>query len=297
MSCSNNKMVSICIPTYNGEKYLQEALDSVKKQTYQHIEVIISDDNSSDNTLRICEKFKKEVNFSVYIYHHVPSGIGANWNYSVQKAKGEYIKFLFQDDLLESNCLEKMIDVFNNNEGVQFVACKRNFINNNKSISDEEMSNWIKKYSNLQIQLEDLLDFESNLYYLNKNIFKRSDFFQSPLNKIGEPTTVMFKKEIMNSIGVFNNDLKQILDYEYWYRVLLKYKIIIINEPLVSFRIHDSQETNVNRNRIIKDYEKYEDFQLNKLFFYLNNTRKRKLLIKKYPILQNIFKLYYKIRY
>jgi glycosyltransferase involved in cell wall biosynthesis len=89
-----NSLVSICIPTYNGKKYLNEALESVKSQVYKNIEVIISDDNSTDSTLEICNKFKHEVDFPVYIYSHKPSGIGANWNYIIEKANGDFIKFL-----------------------------------------------------------------------------------------------------------------------------------------------------------------------------------------------------------
>lgn len=295
MSCSNNKMVSICIPTYNGEKYLQEALDSVKKQTYQHIEVIISDDNSSDNTLRICEKFKKEVNFPVYIYHHVPSGIGANWNNCVEKSNGEYIKFLFQDDILENNCIEEMLKVFQKNEAIKLVASKRKFINNNTSIAPIEINSWIRMFSNLQSQFEK--DNGEDYYVIDKNLFKRDDFFEYPLNKIGEPSVVMFKKDIINKIGLFNNDLKQILDYEYWYRILSKYQIAIINKSLVSFRIHDSQETNVNRNRRINDYDYYEKFQINKLFFLISSKRKKELLIKHSSLFKFIYSIYNKIRY
>ena len=99
-SIESNKLplVSICIPTYNGEAYLQEALDSIQNQDYQNLEVVISDDNSSDNTVSIIQKFKNEVDFSVTIISHTPKGIGANWNNCIKHAAGTYIKFLFQDE-------------------------------------------------------------------------------------------------------------------------------------------------------------------------------------------------------
>ena len=84
-------LISICIPTYNGENYILEALNSIKNQSYKNIEVIISDDNSNDKTLQICEKFKSEVDFPVYIYNHLPNGIGSNWNNCILKSKGDYI--------------------------------------------------------------------------------------------------------------------------------------------------------------------------------------------------------------
>ncbi len=127
-----NSLVSICIPTYNGEKYLQEALDSVKAQTYKNIEVIISDDVSKDRTLEICERFKNEVNFPVYIYHHQPAGIGANWNNCIEKASGEYIQFLFQDDILHPICIEEKLKYLKQNN-LKAVCCKREIIDENGS--------------------------------------------------------------------------------------------------------------------------------------------------------------------
>ncbi|MCG2794067.1 MAG: glycosyltransferase [Weeksellaceae bacterium] len=66
-------LISVCIPTYNGAKYLQVVLDSVKAQTYKNIEVIISDDDSQDQTLDIYREFQSEVDFPVYIYYHDPN--------------------------------------------------------------------------------------------------------------------------------------------------------------------------------------------------------------------------------
>ena len=94
MATEKKGLVSVCIPTYNGAPFLQEALDSVSQQTYRNIEVIISDDASNDKTLEIIQDFKAKASFPVSIYHHEPKGIGANWNNCIRKANGKFIKFL-----------------------------------------------------------------------------------------------------------------------------------------------------------------------------------------------------------
>ncbi|MFM6261102.1 glycosyltransferase, partial [Planktothrix sp.] len=99
-------LVSVCIPTYNGDKYLTEALSSVVDQTYPHLEIIISDDSSTDKTLEIIESFQKNCSWKVSLFQHEQYGLAKNWNYCISQAHGKYIKFLFQDDLLEPNCLE-----------------------------------------------------------------------------------------------------------------------------------------------------------------------------------------------
>ena len=273
----NNGLVSICIPTYNGATFLQEALDSIKRQTYKNIEVIISDDASSDESLIIIEKFKKGVSFSITIYHHEPSGIGANWNHCIKKANGSFIKYLFQDDVLHPDCIEKIVQVFKQNPQLGLVACKRDFIIEGKPY--DTINDWINKYGNLQEQ------FEKNepITYLDTSLFKRKDFLSSPMNKIGEPPTVMFKKSILKKVGYFDESLKQILDYVFYYRVLKHYPIAIINEPLVSFRIHEAQATNVNRNQPILDYQLYDRI-LYKEFYNLLHPSIQLKLAKKYSI-------------
>ena len=68
-----SKLVSICLPTYNGARYLEETLYSICAQTYQNFEVIISDDASIDNTIKLIEEFKKQSDFPVCVLHHTPS--------------------------------------------------------------------------------------------------------------------------------------------------------------------------------------------------------------------------------
>lgn len=262
--------ISICIPTYNGEKYLEEALESVQLQTFRDFEVIVSDDDSSDDTLKIVEKFKEKVDFQVHIFHHKPDGIGANWNNSIRQANGEYIKFLFQDDVLMPNCLEKMLKAFEKHKNLGLIASKRTFILNCETV-DTKQEIWLMKYKNLQVQYAD----DNNDVFLNKSIFKRLDFKKSPLNKIGEPSVVMFRKSIVGKVGWFDVDLKQILDYEYWYRILKKKPILILNEPLVKFRIHPGQETQKNKSKKINDYELY-NYILYKNYFWLLNYKYQK---------------------
>jgi glycosyltransferase involved in cell wall biosynthesis len=276
-------LVSICIPTFNGEKYLQETLNSIREQTYCNIEVIVSDDKSMDKTLDIIEKFKFQSKFPVFIYHHKPKGIGANWNNCIKKSNGEFIKFLFQDDVMEQNCIEEMISIYDENPAVGLIASKRSFIIEQNAVG-ENTNNWIKKYEDLQ---KKLVKEETDVLILDKLIFKRDDFRKQPFNKIGEPSVVLFRKDIVNKIGYFRTDLKQVLDYEFWYRILKEQPILIINKPLVKFRIHQDQATNENSKKHIKDYSLYDKI-LYKEYFNLVNEENRLRLEYKFSIVSKI---------
>jgi len=280
--------VSVCIPTYNGEKYLKESLESIKKQTFKNIEVIISDDQSKDNTLKIAHEFKQEVDFPVSIYTHQPQGIGANWNHCIEKAEGTYIKFLFQDDILYDTCIEEMVEIYTKYPEIGLVACKRDFIID-PDMKSEQTEIWIEKYKDLQIDYE---LFNESIYYLTKNVFGEISFLDGHRNKIGEPSCVMFRKDITKSIGLFDVRLKQILDYEYWYRILKDNPIIVINKPLAAFRIHGNQATHVNSTAEINDYNTYHRILHTEYYHYLHDSLKKSLdhefsknnMLKKYIV-------------
>jgi glycosyltransferase involved in cell wall biosynthesis len=270
----SNPLVSICIPTFNGAPFLQEAMESVKNQTYNEIEVVVSDDASTDNTLAIISKFKEEVAFPVTIVSHKPNGIGANWNNCLKNAQGPFIKFLFQDDVLMPTCVEEMVAVFTQHPHLGLVCCKREFIVEKEK--SNEIEEWIYKFKNLQVQFEE----EKPITIIDKTLFQRKDFLDSPMNKIGEPPTVLFKKEMLQQVGFFDENLKQILDYVFYYRILKNYPIAIINKPLVKFRIHKEQATNVNRNKPIADYEIYKKILYKEFLPLLHPSHKKKLVLK-----------------
>ena len=272
-------LVSVCVPTFNGYQYIAEALQSIEHQTYQNIEIIVSDDASTDGTLEILETFKNQADIPVHIFHHLPNGIGANWNNCLKHASGKYIKFLFQDDVMLPGCLEEMISVFEQYPKVAMVASKRDFIIETRMKTDQ-INQWVATYGDLQAHMH--LP-PQDIHILDKAIFGLPTFYASPLNKVGEPSVVMFKKDIISKVGYFDKNLKQILDYEYWYRILKKHPVAIINKPLVKFRLHQNQATNVNRNQNIDDYQYYEQILYKDYYSLLHPKVKKRLYLKFHP--------------
>lgn len=102
-------LVTIFIPVYNGEKYLNNTLQSVKNQTYTNIEVLLVDDMSTDDSFTIIKEFaNKDARFKVF---QKPNGgmVAASWNYILPKVKGEYLFYMSQDDLISEDLIEKMV--------------------------------------------------------------------------------------------------------------------------------------------------------------------------------------------
>jgi glycosyltransferase involved in cell wall biosynthesis len=286
-------LVSICIPTYNGALYLKEALQSVLIQNYPTLEIVISDDASIDGTLSLVEKFKASTNIPITVQHHIPNGIGANWNNCIKHAKGKYIKLLFQDDVLLEDCIETMVNLLEQDNSIGLVACKREFIIEPEYASSE-LTQWISKYGDLQLELG--TTFNNGIGIIDTTLFKTPQFLKSPLNKVGEPPATMFSKKLLKKVGWFHEDLKQILDYEFYYRVLKYKKIAIIEKPLIKFRLHPQQATNVNRGNDDNDYVKYDYIIYKEYFWYLPKGMQKAMLKKYHPFVKFLMKFKRKIK-
>jgi glycosyltransferase involved in cell wall biosynthesis len=282
-----NPLVSICVPTYNGQAYLQDTLNCISKQTYKPIEVIISDDASSDYTLTLVETFKKQSSFPVHVYHHQPQGIAENWNNCVRYANGTYIKFLFQDDLMTPDCVEKMMQLALLDKKVGLVYCTREFLISGKP---EDFQDWLAACSELHKSWDDLEikpGIISGKRYLRDAYLRRS-----PGNKIGEPTAVLLKKACFNKVGYFNKALRQNLDNEFWYRLMPYFNVGFIDENLVTFRLHSNQATVVNNEKNIKEGLQLQAIYYKTIFWYLHPKDRWRL----FKIYSKIGDLYRKLK-
>lgn len=103
-----NEKVSIIVPIYNVQEYLTECIDSLVKQTYQNIEIILVDDGSTDSCLKICEKYHNKDN-RVQVYHKSNGGISTARNLGLDVAEGEYIFFVDGDDYIELTTIEILV--------------------------------------------------------------------------------------------------------------------------------------------------------------------------------------------
>ena len=103
-------MISVILPVYNVENYLQYAMDSLKKQTYKNFEIILVNDGSTDNSGKLCDKYSEKYS-NVKVFHKENGGLSDARNFGVKKAKGEFITFLDPDDYLEAYSLELLAGI------------------------------------------------------------------------------------------------------------------------------------------------------------------------------------------
>jgi len=266
-----NPLVSICIPTYNGAAYIEAAVMSAIHQTYRPLEIIVSDDHSTDNTLEIIERLRIQADVEIKIQDHSRDTMADNWNNCIKLAGGTFIKFLLQDDLLEPECIQELIQPFQKYKNLGLSFCSRKIINE----MGPEKTEWIARFGNLHTHWKALAHHQKG-----SDLLKDPGLLSQPRNKVGEPTAVLIKKSVFEQVGYFNPRLKQALDYECWYRIFTRYDVAFINKKLVSFRLHVAQTTESNAKIDIPDYELYPQLIYRNCFKYLHIRLKWRLFLK-----------------
>lgn len=106
----NKELISIIIPVYNVEKYLERCVGSVLNQTYKNLEIILVDDGSPDNSGRLCDELAK-IDSRIVVYHKENGGLSDARNYGVARAKGNYIGFVDSDDYVHENMYNHLYEI------------------------------------------------------------------------------------------------------------------------------------------------------------------------------------------
>lgn len=107
---SENALISVIVPVYNVEKYIDKCMESIRNQTYQNLEIILVDDESPDNCPQICDNYAKKDN-RIKVIHKKNAGLGFARNSGLDVATGEFVAFVDSDDYLDLNRFKNMIDL------------------------------------------------------------------------------------------------------------------------------------------------------------------------------------------
>ena len=229
--------VSICIPVYNGGLYLDECIQSALSQTYTDFEIVIVDDQSKDNSLDIINKWALKDQRIRVIVNERNLGLTGNWNACLQNARGTWIKFLFQDDILAHECLEKMMMYVSKGD---FISVERSFI-----FEDGVDETTRHQYNNLSSPTEEFSITKPQ--FIPPSALCEKVIQHNSANFIGEPTAVLFKKELVEAWGNFSEDYQQICDLEYWIRIGSSEGLFHLPEKLAAFRVHTTSTSAENK--------------------------------------------------
>ena len=260
--------LSVCIPTYNGSNYLKECLDSILAQTFSNFEIVIVDDHSIDDSFEIAQRYAAGDGRIRVFRNKRNLGLVNNWNHCIGLAKGEWIKFVFQDDFIELNCLERLMEATNSSK--KMIVCRRKIIFDGVSDKIKRMFESFRDRMSIDRVFGGRTDISPNdfCHAIMNNLRK---------NFIAEPTVVMLHRNVFDRYGMFNPDFIQLCDLEFWARVGCNCGMKYIPETLATFRVHSGMASSNNRDKqifrmkVLDVLLLYHEFAYNPNFKYLRD--------------------------
>lgn len=235
----NTPYISLCMPLYNGEEFLKESIDSVVNQSYQNIEILVVDDGSTDAGPQIISEYSKKDSRIKLLRNEQNLGLVGNWNRCISLAKGEWIKFQFQDDIMQEDALEKMMNCALDWE-VNLVITDRKYIEGADSNKET-----LKKYARIK-RLSHFVKDSRKVSVADMSEFASENYLE--YNFIGEPILGLLHRDLISRYGFFDDTFSQLVDLEYWLRISTNEPIGFINEELHTFRIHRNSQSTKNNN-------------------------------------------------
>ena len=286
-----NKLITVIVPCYNVEKYIEKCIDSIENQTYKNIEVIAVDDKSTDNTLQVLKKLEKKYSNLTVLENEKNSGLAHTRNYGISKAKGEYIGFIDSDDYIVENYYEELLkkaedenaDIVATNIELVYEdgqtppllvkACdeeevnKFNLINNGLAASACNKivkSNLIKKYLFLEGKINEdvasifpcLVNAEKVAYVDNVKYF-----YIQRTTSIQNSEVTKKRLDMLDSIDICFERIKDNPDYEKYKEVILYQQVALLYMVIIP-KQKDYQKRQEILDEFMKRQEKYELYKI-----------------------------------
>ncbi|MDJ0677037.1 MAG: glycosyltransferase [Calothrix sp. MO_167.B42] len=215
---SNRPEISVIIPVYNGEKTIKKTIESVLRQNFYHIEIIIIDDGSTDSTLEIINSID-DIRLQVFSYRN--AGLAVSRNRGIEKANGDYISFIDADDLWTSDKLEAQYKALQDNPNASVAYSWTDYI--------DETDNFLKP---------------------GQRVIATGDVYSQLLqaNFLENGSNPLIYKKAINEVGRFDETLPAVEDWDMWLRLSAKYEFICVEKPQILYRMSShSMSTNLKR--------------------------------------------------
>lgn len=236
-------MVSVILPTYNGEKFIEKSIESVLSQTYSNLELIIVNDCSTDGTEQIINQYAKRDDRIRIITNKKNMGLPKSLNIGFHHAKGKFLTWTSDDNYYEEEAFEQMIKHLREQKA-DFVYAACNIIDAKDKIIGRSTTNAPEKLA------------KANCIW----------------------ACFLYKRKVLQCIGDYNADLRLMEDYDYWLRVYEKgFRMYYIPRVLYNYRKHNKSLTSTKQSEIFLVDKRVRKLHIKKILFWGKGTRKEKL--------------------
>lgn len=219
----NEPLISVVMPAYNAQKFIRSAIESILSQTFKNFEVIIINDCSTDNTLKILKSFARKDPRIRIINNKTRLNIAASLNKGISMAESNLIARMDADDISFPNRLELQYGLINSSKNISVVGADIIIMD----IDEQEIA--IRSYPNSSKKLKACL-------------FRYSPFAHP---------TVCFRKNIFEEVGGYNPKYSPTEDLDLWFRLGSKYNFGSVKKPLLKYRLYKDSSS----NKSLKDLE------------------------------------------
>lgn len=261
-------LISVVVPVYNVKKYLQECVDSLIKQTYSNIEILLIDDGSTDGSSELCDQIEKQ-DSRIRVIHKTNGGLSDARNNGIEVARGSYISFIDSDDFVAPNYFEVLYNaITKNNADLAMCGFER--------FKDEDIVDGIKTQSSMFVNIQKNEEVLRNvLYQIEQNVY--SVAAPCKLYKVSNFKTLRFP------VGKLNEDMAIIIEI-----MEMNSKIAVVHSNLYFYRINPNsitqQKFNKRRMDVIEISEKIMH-KVSKRFPSLENAAKSTLYSRSFEML------------
>lgn len=198
----NSDLISIIVPVYNVELYISDCLDSLIYQTYKNIEIIIINDGSMDNSINVCKQYSFDDN-RIKIISQDNQGLSAARNNGLKHVKGNYFMFVDSDDMLELDCVEKLVNFAKNND-CDFVCCGTTYMSREEYVRKQpKQSKLISNDALIKMCFDEVNGITHSAC---GKLFKLElvNYIHFPVGKLYEDQFVMYKLMTTFKAGLIN---------------------------------------------------------------------------------------------
>lgn len=260
---NNHPLISVVLPVYNVEKFIFKAIDSVLKQTVQDFEIIVIDDKSSDNTLKIVKEID-DIRIKI-IEKSENTGLIASLNIGFKEAKGKYIARIDGDDYAHIKRFERQLNILENNIELDACGC------------------WLQCFGDSK----EILKYQQYHYQIAPQFL---------ISNAMSMCSVMLKNDSFKHLS-FDKTMLHAEDYDYWVRSIKTCKLYNIQEVLHYYRVHINQVSTKHKEIQLKKDIKIKlsilkQFKYNKLVY--NDEWVIKVLFSYSALKISEIKLYFK---
>ena len=239
----NAEIVSVIMPTYNRAGYIEGAVKSVIEQTYPHIELIIIDDGSTDETKDVVSPFLKDKRIRYIVQEN--AGAAAARNRGLALRKGKLIAFIDSDDFWEKNKLEIQLSVMRMLPSIGLVCSDFSSLTNDGRLEESHIKSYFSVFNDYRLSYEDvfinILDKNVQGLANNEKVYWGNIYETMIFGNLVLTSTTLCRESVFEAVGTFDTKYETLEDYDLFLKIARQFPVAFINKPLSRYRYSNNQ--------------------------------------------------------